>query len=433
MAIIYSYPKSTQVYGSDCLIISRIEPETNNNGSTLNIDVDTLKAYVNADGANTLDQVLNAGNISIIPAKIGDLYLYNENVGSGNGYVYITGNKNRFNFYNNADVYYANISQDSLVLVDAVVPSREFQINKPVITANRIATFQDASGTIAYLDDISSLTLDQVLYNGNISTNDASIGDLYLFDTSNDSYGFISSNNERINFYNSNNLLCGSFNRGSISIDDPSSPSIMNLTVSPLSDSRDVALPDKTGTIALLSDIPTIPVSNNYGLAAQIDSSTNIVNTIVESTLISNEYEGTLSVPPNGFAVGDSFKVSLMGHINCLSSATLRIRIKTSAGVIFADTGAISLETATAKHWKLDIEFTIRQIGGEGIASIVSGGSFSYNKDASNNPESITFISINNTNFKTTISNELAITAQWNNANSSNAIYSDIFTLNKVY
>ena len=93
----------------------------------------------------------------------------------------------------------------------------------------------------------------------------------------------------------------------------------------------------------------------------------------------------------------------------------------------------MELAITTARHWKLDIEFTIRKSGGEGNAVIVSGGSFVYNRNGSNNHEAFTFVSINDNDFDTTIPNELVITAQWNNASASNSIYSDIFTLNKVY
>lgn len=106
-----------------------------------------------------LQTVLTAGNISQIDAKVGGIFLYNNFAPSGLGYVSITGEKNRFNFYNNVGSYYANIAQDTLSLVDSVVPTRQFAIQKPAtIAATRIATFQDASGTIAYLSDIPVLT-----------------------------------------------------------------------------------------------------------------------------------------------------------------------------------------------------------------------------------------------------------------------------------
>ena len=141
-------------------------------------DGGTALEYLMADGSVTtgggaqdLNDVLTNGNVSQIDAKVGGIYLYNNNAPSGLGYPYITGNKNRFNFYNNANINLANIQQDSLVLIDSVVPTRQFEISKPAaIGANRVATFQDADGTIAYLSDITPSPL-------------TTKGDLYTFDT----------------------------------------------------------------------------------------------------------------------------------------------------------------------------------------------------------------------------------------------------------
>ena len=87
----------------------------------------------------------------------------------------------------------------------------------------------------------------------------------------------------------------------------------------------------------------------------------------------------------------------------------------------------------TAKHWNLNIYFTINQIGAAGVASISTGGNFIYAKDASNAFEGVTFSTENNTTFDTTVLNTLNITAQWGTANSGDSIYSDICTLNKTY
>ena len=79
--------------------------------------------------------------------------------------------------------------------------------------------------------------------------------------------------------------------------------------------------------------IPGAVAATNYGLFAQTANSTVITNTTAESSLI-NGGVGSLTVPANGFSVGDSFHASLAGHISCVGSATLRIRIKT-VGCIF--------------------------------------------------------------------------------------------------
>ena len=330
MAIIYSYPKVITLNNSDLLIGSRFENEDGGEGRTISFTLETLTNSIEANLAPTLDEVLTNGNVSLLDAKVGGIYLYNSNVPSGLGYVYITGNKNRFNFYNNANVNYGYIGQDTLSLIDSVVPARQFQITKPAaIGANRTATFQDADGTIAYLSDI--------------------------------------------------------------------------------------------------------PATTNYGLATQLANSTPIVNTTTKSTLNGSSYAGTLSVPANGFSVGDSFNAYMMGHISNNNNVGLTITIETVAGVVLATTGLMTLAVSSNNHWVLDADFVIRAIGTTGTASIITAGSFAHSKSSNNNLETYNFISENTTTFDTTIANELVIKAQWGTASASNSIYSNVFILNKVY
>jgi hypothetical protein len=177
--------------------------------------------------------------------------------------------------------------------------------------------------------------------------------------------------------------------------------------------------------------VANIPDTLNYGLFTQTVSSTPITNTIVESSLISTGV-GSLSVPANAFQVGDSFHAKLIGHLSCNGSATLRLRVK-SGTVILADTGVINMEAATNKHWEINIYFTVRTLGAVGVASIASGGIFSYTKNSGTNFEGTNFSIINNTTFDTTVSNTLTITAEWGAANAADSIYSEIFTLSKTY
>ena len=167
------------------------------------------------------------------------------------------------------------------------------------------------------------------------------------------------------------------------------------------------------------------------GLYAQTGSSTRITNTTVETSLLDGGV-GTLSVPANGFQVGDSFSAVLTGHISSINNHTLHIRIK-SDGVALVDTGVMTMAATTGKHWKLDINFTIRTLGASGTASIASGGSFVYTKNASNAFEGVNFSTELSTGFNTTIANTLVITAQWGQANTGDIIYSELFTLTKTY
>ena len=168
------------------------------------------------------------------------------------------------------------------------------------------------------------------------------------------------------------------------------------------------------------------------GLYTQTNSSTPVTATAVEGSLLDGGL-GTLTIPANGFQVGDSFNGLLIGHLSCVGTATLHIRIKTASGILLADTGVMAMNTTTNKHWKLDVDFTVRQIGAATVASIASGGLFAYTKNSGLNFEGVNFSIVNNTTFDTTVSNTLDITAQWNTNNAGNSIYSEIFVLNKIY
>lgn len=170
---------------------------------------------------------------------------------------------------------------------------------------------------------------------------------------------------------------------------------------------------------------------NTYGLYSQTSNSTIITNTTNETTLIGSGV-GTLSVPANGFKVGDSFRADFGGMLSSLNNATLNIRVKTGA-VSLSTSGIQSLPSTSNDIWLLTLNFTIRAIGGPGVASIVTLGTFYDIKASNNQQQGFSFNTVNNTTFDTTIPNTLDVTAQWGAASNSNSIYSDIFVLNKIY
>lgn len=170
---------------------------------------------------------------------------------------------------------------------------------------------------------------------------------------------------------------------------------------------------------------------NTYGLFTQTADSTPITGTDVESSLI-NGGIGTLSVPANGFQIGDSFKAIMAGILNSSNNQTIRIKVK-SGSVILLDSGLQSISNITNDVFSLNIDFTIRALGASGVASIVSLGVFHYTKTVNGAIEGFSFNTVNNTTFDTTISNTLDITAQWGSTDAGNSIYSDIFTLNKTF
>jgi hypothetical protein len=329
MAIIYSYPKVVTLLNSDLLVGTRFENEDNGSARTVSFTAEALGSYVVANHANTLDQVLEAGNTSLLNAKVGIIYLYNSFSPAGLGYLSITGDKNAFNFVSVQGAIYAQIFNGGMFL-KGIDTNFGTNIRTPqTLSTTSVATFQDKSGTIAYLSDIAAIS--------------------------------------------------------------------------------------------------------NYGLASQINSSTPIVNTTANTSLLGSEIVGTLVVPENGFSVGDSFNTYMMGKISNNNNAGLTITIETISGVVLATTGLMTLAASDGGFWKLNADFVIREIGTAGVASIVTAGSFSHNKSSNNNLETYSFISPNNTTFDTTVENKLVIKAQWATASVSNTISSDVFILNKVY
>jgi len=156
-----------------------------------------------------------------------------------------------------------------------------------------------------------------------------------------------------------------------------------------------------------------------------------VVTGIAPQTLI-NGGVGTLSVPANGFQVGDSFVAYFAGKVSCVNNAVLEVHVL-SDGNTLADTGLMTMFASTNKDWEMFVNFTIRAIGSAGVASIATSGRFSYNKNSGTQPESIGFFNLNNTTFDTTVSNTLNVTAQWDTGNPINQIQTEMFNLYRIY
>ena len=178
-------------------------------------------------------------------------------------------------------------------------------------------------------------------------------------------------------------------------------------------------------------DSITYAPGTNYGLFAQTANSTPVTATTTETTLI-NGGIGTLSVPSNGFNIGDSFRAIFGGVLNAANNQTIRVKVKAGA-VILLDSDTQAITNITNDIFSLNIDFTIRQLGAAGVASIVSLGAFHYTKTSNATIQGFAFNTVNNTTFDTTIPNTLDVTVQWGSNNAGNSIYSDIFILNKTY
>ena len=176
--------------------------------------------------------------------------------------------------------------------------------------------------------------------------------------------------------------------------------------------------------------------SNNYGLYNQTGSSTPIVGngSTQQSGSLLDGGVGTLTVPPNGFNVGDAFHARLAGKINIANGHTLEIHF-TSEDANLVDTGEVTMAKSTdGQNWNLDVTFIIQNTGSAGTASILSSGELNVRKDASGEVVTEIFSSINNTTFDTTITNTLEVEGILDAACiASENIYSEMFTLHKIY
>lgn len=183
-------------------------------------------------------------------------------------------------------------------------------------------------------------------------------------------------------------------------------------------------------TCDTVGDCPVIQAKNTR-LYTQTSDSTTITNTTTETSLIGTGL-GTLSIPANGFQIGDSFRVVMGGRLSNNNNQDLTLRVK-SGSVILADSGLQSLTTHNDDAFKIEIDFTIRNIGTTGVADIITLGTLQTIKKNSSNVLGFEFTDGNNTTFDTTVPNTLDITLEWDNAITANSIYSQLFVLQKTY
>lgn len=177
--------------------------------------------------------------------------------------------------------------------------------------------------------------------------------------------------------------------------------------------------------------ITTNSFTSTYGVYSQIADSTPITATTTAGSLVGAGV-GELSINRNFFKVGDSFYAELGGIINAKVNDSIKILVK-SGSTILADSGFQMLDSITNGVWTLNLQFTIRSIGGAGVAAINTIGTFIDKKTSNQTINGFGFNSLNNTTFDTTILNTLSIEAQWNSADPINSIYSTTFVLSKIF
>jgi hypothetical protein len=167
------------------------------------------------------------------------------------------------------------------------------------------------------------------------------------------------------------------------------------------------------------------------GKATMITNSSTVTGT-GEQSFLDGTFIGSLSVPANGFQVGDSFRIKICGYIGAHNNDTITIRIKSGTTILSASP-AITMPSIGSEVFELESNFTIRAIGPAMSASIMTNSTFTWNKASANIFEGQNWLAGNSTTFDTTILNTLDITAQWSSGNASNHIMAVLAHLEKSY
>jgi hypothetical protein len=200
-------------------------------------------------------------------------------------------------------------------------------------------------------------------------------------------------------------------------------------TVLPVTESTNVVICDN-GDEALTTVQKILALSQVQGLFAQT-ADASVVNTTASTSLVGSGV-GTTSIDAGTIEEGSTYEVKMRGTINVGTPVDLTIKLIVD-GTNVDQVGPISMPNIGGgfgtKYFEIDGIFTCRTPGATG--GIMSSLTFAYEENASDKFDSHTsdiFGPIN-----TIIANTIDIEAEWTNADPSNLLTSQIFTLRKTY
>jgi len=158
------------------------------------------------------------------------------------------------------------------------------------------------------------------------------------------------------------------------------------------------------------------------------------VDGAIEKSIMPTAIVGSLTVPANGFAVGDSFHLVLAGDFNSNNGDTLNIRLYggPTSTVLLANL-PVPLVGSAGVSFEVEVDFQLRAIGGAGVADICSNFDFTYNGGGGGNFRGERGVFQNNTTFDTTVNNVLLVTAQYSSTNANNSMKTIVSKLSKTY
>ncbi len=141
----------------------------------------------------------------------------------------------------------------------------------PILSADQVIQYQDGSGFLAFLSDVSTGNLQAVTDNGYNTTNDIQCNTIQIIDVANGGYAIFSCQDGALNY------------------NDTGAVRSFNLDYSGLTPAtlRTYSLPNRDGTLALLSDIPAVSIEHrNYTAPITVGAATLVIITTGNPTYV---------------------------------------------------------------------------------------------------------------------------------------------------
>jgi hypothetical protein len=172
-------------------------------------------------------------------------------------------------------------------------------------------------------------------------------------------------------------------------------------------------------------------ITPSSGLFMGTSDGVLITATTAETSLLPATFVGSLTVPANGFQIS-SYHLVLAGNFSSNNGDNLTIRLKSNGTTL--GTVVVPLNNSSGSSFEVEVDFQIRAVGGAGVADILSNFDFTYNQSGGGGAfVGERSISQNNTTFDTTISNTLAVTAQFSSTSVNNSIQTRVSKLTQTY
>jgi len=232
MAIIYSYPETTQILLTDMLIgTSTIRVAGKKKNLTKNFTIETLGGFIHDN----------------FPTQWGE----------------ITGIlSNQTDLQAALDSKQSNITLTTIgtsgpsTFIDSILNIPNYTVVVPTKTSDLINDGEDGIHPFITAEDIppSASTLNDVLTNGNTSLLDAKVGELYLYDTSESQYGKIQLSDSEYNLYNSSGSIISTLSNVGAIFRTNAYYGFLNIPGT-ITANRTYEFPNASGTIALTSDL----------------------------------------------------------------------------------------------------------------------------------------------------------------------------------